>query len=347
MKKTPAVIAGVFLLFLNCWLAPLAIAAVPSPEISLTASPLKISGTSWSNDGAIGGSATLSTAASTTPVFQSSDSSVVLNATSGTSQYITQSLGNGVALSAITFQINMKLTSTQANSGGQFGMIMGWTGSNYDIWYQPGCVGFNTGGGDIYGMSTLSGVLDSFHTFTFVMSTTQDNTTRQKIFMDGIQQSTSLCQGSVIQTSKTFGAIPSSYTIGRYGSNGFYGTFNLKSFKLWTSELNTSQIQESYNSQFVPTSHSIALTSGLSTTTYRTNSILRSTVDVDGKVTFFANGKRIPGCVNLQTSSKSVDCTWKPSSINYNIITAQLAAPGGSLTTSSLKIFVNKRSNRR
>jgi hypothetical protein len=67
-------------------------------------------------------------------------------------------------------------------------MIMGWAGTNYDIWYQPGCVGFNTGGGDIYGMSTTSGVLNEYHTFTFVMSTTQDNTSKQKIFMDGVNR---------------------------------------------------------------------------------------------------------------------------------------------------------------
>jgi hypothetical protein len=347
VKKTPAVAVGVFLLFISNLFTPAASAAVPSPEVSLTASAAKISGTAWSNDGTLGGSATLSTAASTAPTFQSSDSSVALNAAAGTNQYITQSLGNGSALSVVTFQMNMKLLSAQANSSGSYGMVLGWAGTNYDIWYQPGCVGFNTGGGDIYGMSTLSGVLDSYHTFTFVMSTTQDNTTRQKIFMDGVQQSTSLCQGTVGQAAKSFGTPPSSYTIARYGSNGFYGTFNLRSFKLWTSELTTAQIQESYNSQFVPTSHTIALTSGLNSAVFRTNSTLRSTVDVDGKVTFFFNGKRIPGCINLQTSGKTVDCTWKPSAINYNSITAQLVAPGGSLATSTMRIFVNKRSGNR
>ncbi len=342
MKKAPAVIAGAFLLFSTYLLIPSAHGAVPNPQVSLTAAASKISGTSWSNDGSIGGSATLATAASTAPTFQSSDSSVALNASTNSNQYITQSLGNGSALSNVTFQINMNLKSSQANSAGAFGMILGWTGANYDIWYQPGCLGFNTGGGDVYGMSTTSGVLDSFHTFTFVMSTTQDNTTKQKIFMDGVQQSLSLCQGTVGQTQKSFGTTPSSYTIGRYGSNGFYGTFNLRSFKLWTSELTVAEIQESYNAQFTPLSHTIALTSGLSTAIYRTASTLRSTTDVDGKVTFFSNGKRIPGCINIQTVNKIANCSWKPSAINYNNITARVVASGGSLTTSTLRIFVTK-----
>jgi hypothetical protein len=287
----------------------------------------------------------LSTAASPAPSYQSSDTSVALNATAGTLQYITQSLGNGSALTNVTFQITMKINATQANTS-SYGMIMGWSGSSYDVWYQPNCVGFNTGGGDIYGMSTV-GLTGAFHTYTFVMSTTQDNTTKQKIFMDGTQQSLSLCMGTVNQASKTFAGPPSSYVLGRYGDNAFYGTYNLRNFKLWTSELTSAQIQESYNALFTPTSHTIALTSGLSSAVYRTASTLRSTVDVDGVVTFFFNGKRIPGCINIQTVSKIANCTWKPSAMNYNFITAQLVTPGGNLTTSTFRIFVSKRSNNR
>jgi hypothetical protein len=108
-----------------------------------------------------------------------------------------------------------------------------------------------------------------------------------------------------------------------------------------------AEIQESYNAQFTPLSHTIALTSGLSTAIYRTASTLRSTTDVDGKVTFFSNGKRIPGCINIQTINKIANCTWKPSVINYNNITARLVAPGGSLTTSTFRIFVTKRAGLR
>jgi hypothetical protein len=345
MKRTFATLAGVLFISGAPWFSPTAYAAVPTPAVSLTASPSKISGISWTNDGSIGGSATLSTASSPAPTYQASDSSVALNAVAGTNQYITQSLGNGALLSDVTFQITMKINSTQANSG-SYGMIMGWAGTNHDVWYQPNCVGVNTGGGDIYGISTI-GLMDSYHTFTFIMSTTPDNTTKQKIFLDGVQQTLSLCMGTVNQGSKTFGGPPSSYTLGRYGSNAFYGTYNLRNFKLWTSELTPAQIQESYNQLIVPTTHTIALTSGLNTAVYRTASTLRSTVDVDGKVTFFFNGKRIPGCINLQTISKIANCTWKPTAINYNYITAQLIAPGGSLASSTFQIFVKGRSNSR
>jgi hypothetical protein len=336
---------GVLLTFVaNLYLQP-AIAAVPTPAVSLTASASKISGTSWTNDGSIGGTATLSTSSTPAPTFLASETAVALNAVAGTNQFISQSLGNSSALSNVTFEMNMKLSSTQANSPN--GMILGWAGTNYDIWSQPGCVGFNTGGGDIYGMSTTSGVLDAYRTFTFVMSTTQDNISKQKIFMDGVQQTLSLCQGGVVQGAKSFGGPPSTYAIARYGSNTFFGTFNLRTFKLWTSELTVSQIQESYNSTLAPTSHSIALTSGLTTATYRSVSTIRSIVDFDGKVTFFSNGKKIPRCINIVTSSKVANCNWKPSVKNFNVLSARLSTVGGNLTSPSLRIFVNKRSTSR
>jgi hypothetical protein len=202
VKKTPAVLAGVFLLFSTYLFIPAAHANVPTPQVSLTASASKISGTAWTNDGSIGGTATLSTAASTAPTFQSSDTSVALNAVNNTNQFISQSLGNGSALSTVTFEMNMNIKSTQTHN--PYGMILGWAGTNYDIWYQPGCLGFNTGGGDIFGMSTASGVLDGYHTFTFVMSTTGDDTSKQKIFMDGVQQSLSLCHGLRCPSLKVF-----------------------------------------------------------------------------------------------------------------------------------------------
>lgn len=345
LKRTSVLVTGVLFTFLGSFFLQPAVAAVPTPAVSLTASASKISGTAWTNDGSIGGTATLSTSTSPAPTFLASDTAVALNAVAGTNQYISQSLGNGSALSNVTFEMNMKIFSTQASSPN--GMILGWEGTNYDIWYQPGCVGFNTGGGDIYGMSTTSGVLNEYHTFTFVMSTTQNNTSKQKIFMDGVQQTLSLCQGTVNQTSKSFGGPPSTYTIGRYGSNTFHGTFNLRTFKLWTSELTVSQIQESYNSTLVPTSHSVGLTTGLSTATYRSLSTIRSTVDKDGTVTFYSNGKRIAGCINLPTSSKIADCNWRPSVKNYNIISAVLTTDAGNLTSPFVRIFVNKRTTLR
>jgi hypothetical protein len=205
------------------------------------------------------------------------------------------------------------------------------------------CIGFNTGTGDIYGFN-ISPFLGSFHTYTFVMSTTAAN---QKAYVNGVSKSLAFCNGTSAGGVRGFGSIPSTFAIGRYGSNEFYGSLNVRSFKLWLSDIGASSIQESYNSTLAPTSHSIALTSGLTTATYRSVSTIRSTVDFDGRVTFFSNGKKIPGCINVLTSSKVANCNWRPSVKNYNLISALLKSDGGNLTSQSVRVFVNKRATQR
>lgn len=348
MKKVPAVLAGTFLLFSTFINPPLAIAVVPTPDFLLVASPSKVNGSAWTNDGLLGGSATLAAATSTLPAFQSSDTSVALNATSSHSQYINGTLTNTSALTNVTFEIQMKIPSLQQYGASTSGMILGWAGNSYDVWLNGNCIGFNTGGGEVFGINN-SANYGAFHTYTFVMSTYADNTTRQRIFIDGVAQTLGACQaGTISQANKIMGsATNATFAIGRYGSNAFYGTFNIRKFKLWTSDIGNAAILESYNSQFPPTSHTIALTSGLSNAVYRAASTLRSSTDVDGKVTFFFNGKRIPNCINIQTVSKVANCTWRPAAIGYNNLTAQLVAAGGSLTTSTFRVFVAKRSGNR
>lgn len=40
---------------------------------------------------------------------------------------------------------------------------------------------------------------------------------------------------------------------------------------------------------------------------------LTASISQNGKVTFFANGKRIPGCISKQSNAGDVTCNWKPS----------------------------------
>lgn len=60
---------------------------------------------------------------------------------------------------------------------------------------------------------------------------------------------------------------------------------------------------------------SMQLVSGARTLTYRqtTYALLRATVSAGGRVTFYQNGKVIPGCRFTLSSSGTIDCPWKPS----------------------------------
>lgn len=67
-----------------------------------------------------------------------------------------------------------------------------------------------------------------------------------------------------------------------------------------------------------------------------------------GLVTFFADGKRIPGCISLSTSGGNVNCIWKATIQKYVVLTANLVTNGSlAATAASLNIKVNRRSSKR
>jgi len=54
----------------------------------------------------------------------------------------------------------------------------------------------------------------------------------------------------------------------------------------------------------------------------------------DGKVTFYANGKKIPGCIGKESSSLAVSCTWKPSTRGSVVVTARLVPSDSGFVSS-------------
>lgn len=67
--------------------------------------------------------------------------------------------------------------------------------------------------------------------------------------------------------------------------------------------------------------------SGTSSINFRqsiTTSVTLGVAGSDGRVTFYANGKKIPGCINRPTSALSASCTWKPSRRGAVSVTALL-----------------------
>lgn len=72
--------------------------------------------------------------------------------------------------------------------------------------------------------------------------------------------------------------------------------------------------------------------------------VLTAAINVSGNVTFFANNKRIAGCINLAASSGNKTCNWKPASLRTNQVYATLSQGGGVVATSStLSIAGTKR----
>jgi hypothetical protein len=87
-----------------------------------------------------------------------------------------------------------------------------------------------------------------------------------------------------------------------------------------------------------PVASSISII-GNSSGIYRQNLAITatlSTAGTDGKVTFYANNKKIPGCISKQSVSLSSVCNWKPSQRGAVVITAKLIpADSGFLQSKS------------
>jgi hypothetical protein len=102
-----------------------------------------------------------------------------------------------------------------------------------------------------------------------------------------------------------------------------------------------------------PTFISFGLPGNATTATFRTSVSLSATVSLAGTVTFYASGKRIPGCVNTLTALSSpftAQCLWKASSKGPISLTAVTKASSNGMSasiTSPLRVGVSARSNKR
>lgn len=71
---------------------------------------------------------------------------------------------------------------------------------------------------------------------------------------------------------------------------------------------------------------------------YQSANTLTLTIGAPGKYTFYARGKRIPGCINLTGNPPTLNCYWKPSSHGqFNISVTGIV--GGSSYSSNLGIY--------
>jgi hypothetical protein len=94
----------------------------------------------------------------------------------------------------------------------------------------------------------------------------------------------------------------------------------------------------------IPTIAGISLTTGSNVATYRAANTIQVALTSDGRVRFFVNGKQIPGCISVLSSSSTSTCTWKPSRRGTANISARVV---GGTSTAQLNVSVLPRTNKR
>ena len=84
-------------------------------------------------------------------------------------------------------------------------------------------------------------------------------------------------------------------------------------------------------------------------TSFRTATTITANTSTSGKVTFYAFGKRIPGCINVVTSANVATCNWKPSVHGQIPLSASFVPNSGlnSNTQLSNPVTATKRINTR
>jgi hypothetical protein len=95
------------------------------------------------------------------------------------------------------------------------------------------------------------------------------------------------------------------------------------------------------------TTVSLALVSGGAAAAYRATTPVAATVSVAGKVRFFVNGKKIPGCTGVSSMSLISTCNWRPSNHGTVLLQARLTPTNVSFegsNSSLLSVFVSRRS---
>ncbi len=76
--------------------------------------------------------------------------------------------------------------------------------------------------------------------------------------------------------------------------------------------------------------------------------VLTAAINVSGNVTFYADKKRIAGCISLSATSGNKTCTWKPTGVRTQDVYAVLSQAGTAVATSSvISVAGIKRTNLR
>jgi hypothetical protein len=79
------------------------------------------------------------------------------------------------------------------------------------------------------------------------------------------------------------------------------------------------------------------------------NIVITATVDQAGRISFFVDGKRIPGCYNKAVSGSTKTCTWKPAVQKQVTISSRLVPTNSAYSTAdeSMKVWVVRRTGTR
>jgi hypothetical protein len=139
---------------------------------------------------------------------------------------------------------------------------------------------------------------------------------------------------------------------GNYSGGGGGGSYNGGTSPVINGVTNTSDgsITITLLALAIANFNSFTSAGNARTVAYRDSLNITANIDVPSKVTFKVNGKRIPGCIGLQTTGTSPNivatCNWKPSgrgTLSLTALAVPLAGGSAGVTQTPLLITVANR----
>jgi hypothetical protein len=171
----------------------------------------------------------------------------------GTDDYVSFNIPNLTT----TATIEMWCRPTSISGGDMFFGFLG-----YDIYTAGGNIGFNTGNGDVYGISSSTvgalGLENNWNHYVFEFRT-DVSYTNNKIYINGVSFPLSQQLGG--PTSQSFGN--GDAYIGTWGYGGYNMAMHLGVFRAYNRSLTADEVRHNYNVQKVRFGHTNMVTSGL------------------------------------------------------------------------------------
>jgi len=123
-------------------------------------------------------------------------------------------------------------------------MFCGWN-TSYDVWCNGGTIGYNTGGGDVYGISQSTvnslGVINRWAHYIFEFRS-DVSYTNNKIYINGILQTLSQQYGG--EGGKSFAG--GNGFIATWGYGGYYMPMDCAVFKVYNRALTQAEVNQNY-----------------------------------------------------------------------------------------------------
>jgi hypothetical protein len=168
--------------------------------------------------------------------------------TTGTNYFIFDGVDDNIPFTIINYGTTLTIeTWANSRSFSSFGMIFGF--SDYDVLIYLGALGFNTGNGDHYGLTSTQvtnlGLLDQWKHYVFEMRS-DISYTNNKIYIDGEIQSLSQILGSENASKRNFNNGNGKIN-GWLSANNYFTPIDISQFKIYNRALTNQEIRQNYN----------------------------------------------------------------------------------------------------